>query len=368
MSSSSWLAAALAALTLFGLGGCDARGPEVPFLEPAWSLALPEGAPALARPLGIGDTALAVVSVEGVSLVRARDGVTLWHASMAAPDALVTAPLVSDGRTVLATRVLHDAHEVRAYDLVDGRLRWSRRLGTGHGNRPTPALRQSFATGRGAYFVADFDGSVFALETETGTLRWQDRLAQYRADGMAYHLGGLYVAFSGSPFLLSRLNPDTGASVWRSASPVAATAREPVPDGDGILVASDSLRRYDLQSGRITMKADIDGVGASIARDGDWVYGAGVRAWKRHSRTGRTAWVSTYAAGGVSDFVVRGRLYNAGSALSVIDIYTGERLASTPLSGGAATGLTVVDGLVVVQSTAGLTAFRPAEGYGPIRR
>lgn len=133
------------------------------------ALAESTGAPQWRRPVGalsISPTAKAgwlIVPGDDLSLqgVNASQGSEVWRIILPAP---LTAPVVIDGDLVFGACA---DGVVRAWQITDGAVRWTRELGT----RPTQILAAS-----GQVFAGGEDGSLFSFRPSDGKENWKYRL------------------------------------------------------------------------------------------------------------------------------------------------------------------------------------------------
>jgi outer membrane protein assembly factor BamB len=123
--------------------------------------------------------------------------------------------------------------------------RWSKSIGDGQGDglyKFTPVLVGNLL------YVASADGDVFALNAETGKVRWKTNLDLPLSGGVGFHDGSLFVG-AANGFVL-RLDAANGSELWRtSVSGEVLSA----PQGNGDLVAAQTydgkLIAFDYETG-----------------------------------------------------------------------------------------------------------------------
>jgi len=123
--------------------------------------------------------------------------------------------------------------------------RWSKSIGDGQGDglyKITPVLVGNLL------YVASADGDVFALNAETGKVRWKTNLDLPLSGGVGFHDGSLFVG-AANGFVL-RLDAANGSELWRtSVSGEVLSA----PQGNGDLVAAQTydgkLIAFDYETG-----------------------------------------------------------------------------------------------------------------------
>ncbi len=195
----------------------------------------------------VADAELVVIGDEGGRLhaVRLRDGSPAWQVDTGAPihGAALLAP-----ETVT---VLNDAGRLVQLDRATGRERWSQTIGGGAVARHLPAATEfsyDFAGPQPALadatlYVPTADGTVVAIDSATGTLRWRAEIGGLLRQSVLVAGPCLVVAsWSGRIAALSRAD---GAVVWTLETGAPATA-DPVRYGDQVLVSSRNSKLYSL--------------------------------------------------------------------------------------------------------------------------
>ena len=209
-----------------------------------WTRSL--GAPVWGSPTVYGD-AVAVVDARGrVHLLDLGTGASRWVRETGA--AIHGDVLFAEG----AAYVYNDAGLCFRICTGTGEIIWQRELGGGAVVRHPPAETEYSYDYRGAtpvmadgtLYVASADGTLWALDAETGTPRWQVRVGGLVRTRIAV-TGDLLVVttWAGEVQALQRTD---GALRWRFASREAFTA-DPVVDGDAVLVSSRDSKLYRLR-------------------------------------------------------------------------------------------------------------------------
>ncbi|HEU5027158.1 MAG TPA: serine/threonine-protein kinase [Spirillospora sp.] len=177
--------------------------------------------------------------------------------------------------------------------------------------------------------------------------------------------GGLYA-----------LNTDTGRLRWKYAHPLD----EDVPTGPMFLGAADSVVYYgagnylyarDPASGQELWKWKDHGIHPSVEMVGDKVYASDVRLIARDSRTGRQMWSTTYegfskkgpvVSGGVAFAVISDGTLRAVDAETGADLWrlrVGDELESSPVAANGTVYFGVRDGsLHAVNAATGRYAWK----------
>lgn len=196
-----------------------------------------------------------------------RDGHTLW-VSQFAPDAETAQaanPLYSAGMPLpLATRSAIYAsagRSVYALRVSDGSVLW--RLP----NAPEGTAYSAPVVAANTVFVADADGTVYAIDPETGAIRWRSAGRSNVREDLRSHVvvrgQTVYVASQGS--LVRALNIKTGVQLWRYQThnedeivggPIGPLAVE----GGRVYLGSLSFGLYvlDAATGRELWRAPLD--------------------------------------------------------------------------------------------------------------
>lgn len=266
--------------------------------------------------------------------VRALDGAgrLLWSRQLGD---VVDAAAAADDRSLY---VQSWGREVAAFDRRDGALRW--RFGY------PPSVADDHRQG-GCLRVADlllvpaWNGTLYALAAETGSLRWQYRGRQPLRSTPALDGDRLYLASGAGT--LSALGLD-GSPLWEVdlGAPLLATPAV-TPDGpvavtrDGAVVALD-------REGRERWRRELNETctyGAPLYAAGDLYLGtAGGILWKLEAGSGRTLWrLEQPAPLYATPLLAGGRLFfgDNDGLLHVVGADNGERLA-TFAAGGAIQG------------------------------
>jgi outer membrane protein assembly factor BamB len=151
---------------------------------------------------------------------------------------IIAQPVVADGVVV----TLDAEGEVRAFDLRNGRSRWSRTMKPDADNKGIDALGGGLALGEGRIYVASGFRRIDALDLQTGAILWSQTLpSQVRAAPAAVS-GRLYVLTVQNQLL--GLASDTGEIQWASTG-IAEDARllgsgSPAVSGSLVVAAQSS--------------------------------------------------------------------------------------------------------------------------------
>lgn len=197
-----------------------------------------------------------------------HDGQSLW-VSHFAPDAEVAAPTsptyryglpqpVMAGSTIYASA----GHSVYALRAADGSVLWHLPAAPVGIIYSTPVVTAT------AVYVNDSDGTVFALDPETGTIRWRSPanssiVMEQPLQSVVVQGQTVFVASDGN--LVRALNAATGAQLWRyvtrKGDTLVAGPLAPLTVGGGrVYLASFAFGLYDLDAttGRQLWLAPLD--------------------------------------------------------------------------------------------------------------
>lgn len=349
-----------------------------------------------------------------------------WHSEASGPSGSVEeswrfppalqhgAPIVADGRVIVATR-RREGQVVVALDAADGRERWSYDAGAALGPGWYPALSD------GTLFFVDRTGTVHAVAADTGDEVWTRSLGARRgvphgvvagesgivfglgqldlfkfdglycleqADGSTrWHLppaenrphtpafpaigdGTVYYGTIDDPHVYAR-SVDDGSQQWASR-PGTSGGYQSVSLADGGLYWSGAggLAALDPDARTVTWRSEDDFRMFPPAVDGERVYHTvgGDRGVSLQATThdGRDVWRTetvreTMAAPPLLPPTVAGGTVYYGDPrrqLRALDATTGDELWSIELENAAFGTPAVVDGTVYVTSQHGLSAFR----------
>jgi eukaryotic-like serine/threonine-protein kinase len=315
---------------------------------PLWRYAL--GAATFGSPV-VRDGVAYVGAIDGTfHAVTTREGRGVWR---------WTGPRRIDGRAeVTADSVffVDGACDLICLARADGRLRWRVALhdeaqaGGPPADNPTFNRRTATPLVRaGTVYVGSSDGGVYALDIETGSIRWRFAMGAPVFTGVTPLEDGsmLAGAMDGS---VVRLGPDARA-IWRMKTGGAVTATPVAADGVVVVGCRDYLlygHRLEDGAGIWTYSYGFSWVESTPAVVGGAVY-VGGSDWARVSefeaKTGRTRWATS--VGGLS----------WGTPLVTDDtVYAGtvcQRGALLPHRGG----------VVAIERRTGILKWRVEQGF-----
>ncbi len=220
-----------------------------------WSLAL--GGQARAAPAPFEDGVVVGTSDGRVSFVGVADGSVAWTADVAGQ---VARSAAIAGRTVV---VPVEPGSLVALDARSGDELWRASIAK-DGDVGTPSIdagRVLTASGLDASSAAD--RAIVAVDFETGAQLW--RWASPTGDRIytpAMRDRGAFVVSEGG--FAAALDPATGREMWRTSVAGPAEAN-PIVAGDVVAIADDggSVSALDAMDGRIRWQAPIEGVPAA---------------------------------------------------------------------------------------------------------
>lgn len=177
--------------------------------------------------------------------------------------------------------------------------------------RTGDAIEGPPAIADGRAYVASLDKHLYALELETGKLRWKTRLGPLKSSPTV-HQGRIYIGDLDGQFYC--LDADKGEVLWRFAADGEIHAAANVHN-DRIIFGAHDSRLYCLdKNGKKVWTVQIDGpINAAAPIDGDLAFATGCSDGVVHIidlRVGKE--VGTIALGGETvsiPAVVAGRLY-----------------------------------------------------------
>ncbi len=156
-------------------------------LEPGWTW---DAGRAAAGPLAIGDSIVVAVSTDRkISVLHRASGRLIWRARLKGPGS--SGPLFANGIVYAASGDRRG--RIHAFDLLTGKVRWSRTVG--------PVIGP-LALGDGTVFAVTSAGSVVAVGAERGEVRWQQSHAGPLRAGVTKVGPHLLVASDDSLYLI----------------------------------------------------------------------------------------------------------------------------------------------------------------------
>ncbi len=167
----------------------------------------------VATPIAVSGDQL-VVTVQGDRETRpaavalnTSDGSQRWRSEGEGAASLVTAP------TIGATAVYMGLNDgtVRALDPESGTLLWTARL-------TSPLFTGGFAVTDDALYVVDVFGEVYRLDAATGSRTWDFALNQSVLRSPPVVVGGTHVLVATGDGSLNAIDVNSGHLVWRSTS------------------------------------------------------------------------------------------------------------------------------------------------------
>ncbi len=232
------------------------------------------GSEVLAPPVRAGDLLLVQTLDDRLYALDLRDGAVVWtHERSMPPLSLrgTAAPVVSDGLVFAG----FSGGQLVALRLEDGALRWETAVAIPRGRSDLERMVDVDATplpGEGLVYAGAFQGRLMAVRREDGEVAWERRLSLYRAlvDGD----GALYLSDADGAVL--RIDPQSGATLWRQAALPAPATGAPARVGGRLLVATrdGALVALDPEDGRLLARIDHQtmalGVNAYLADPGHW--------------------------------------------------------------------------------------------------
>lgn len=161
---------------------------------------------------------------------------------------------------------------IHGLDSVTGRIRWS------YSTRNS--IKNTIALDGDTVLAQDTDGWLYALNAETGQLRWEKKLSVLPIpgliDGLVVHQG---IVYAGSGKGLTACSVQDGSTLWtNNAWKQREGTTSTLTLGGGILIASaqwQALYAHDAATGKLLWKNAAHGLrnrGASASIHGEYVY------------------------------------------------------------------------------------------------
>jgi outer membrane protein assembly factor BamB/5-hydroxyisourate hydrolase-like protein (transthyretin family) len=318
---------------------------------------------------------------------------------------LFSTPAAANNKVVLVT----DSGYVVALDAFTGKEQWSVRIGST--NRSSPTI-----DGDTVYLSGGADGKIYALDLKSGNIIWTTvvgAMAVYESpllvDGTLFVSSDLSEdakvtalnaengekkwsvnldaptyfgpsAGDGMLFIgsydnqkLRALRIDDGTEVWSKTLVNEGIASKPVFDNGTLYLAgtnfnteSGTLYALDSRTGEEKWKAGGIGdtqAGSPIVYENIVVTGSAVQPVLRafDAKTGQELWNNRSVGTALNSGSVsaNGLLFFAGTSgnLSVIDVYTGERLKDFSLPVYSTSGIPILSGQVIVPFQTGVKSY-----------
>lgn len=258
--------------------------------------------------------------------------------------------------------------KIYALDLKSGSIIWTTAVGS-------MAVYESPLLVDGTLFVSSDlskDAKLTALNAETGEKKWSVDLGAPTYFGPSAGVGMLFIG-SYDNQKLRALRIEDGTEVWSKTLVNEGIASKPVFEGGTLYLAGTNfsteggtLYALDSKTGEEKWKAEGIGdtqAGSPIVYENIVVIGSAVQPVLRafDAKTGQELWSNrsvgtTLNSGSVS---ANGLLFFAGTSgnLSVIDVYTGERLKDFSLPVYSTSGIPVLPGQVIVLFQTGVKSY-----------
>jgi outer membrane protein assembly factor BamB/subtilisin family serine protease/5-hydroxyisourate hydrolase-like protein (transthyretin family) len=319
---------------------------------------------------------------------------------------LFSTPAAAEGKIVLVT----DNGYVVALDSATGKEQWSARIGGS--NRSSPTIVENTV-----YLSGGEDGKIYALDLKSGSIKWTSLVGSLAIYESPIYLNGtLFVASDltdaakltaldaetgkknwsvalGAPtyfgpsigdgllFIgsydnqtLRALSAEDGTEVWSKKLINEGVASKPVYN-EGILylagtnfnTESGTLYALDAKTGEEKWKAAGIGdtqAGSPIVYENIVVIGSAAQPALRafDANTGQELWTnrSVGTALNSGSISANGLLFFAGTSgnLSVIDVYSGERLKDFSLPVYSTSGIPLLPGQVIVPYQTGIQSYQ----------
>lgn len=271
-----------------------------------------------------GDTVYLSGGEDGkIYALELKSGSIKWTA-LVGSNAIYESPIYLDGTLYVASDLSDDA-KLSALNAETGEKIWSVPLGAPTYFGPS--------AGEGLLFIGSYDNQKLrALSIEDGSEVWSTTLVN---EGIAskpvYHQGTLYVAgtnFNTEGGTLYALDAKTGDEKWRAAGIGDTQAGSPIVYENIVVIGSaaqPALRAFDSKTG--------------------------AEVWNNRSVG------TTLNSGSIS---ANGLLFFTGTSgnLSVIDVYTGERLKDFILPVYSTSGIPLLPGQVIVPYQTGIQSYQ----------
>jgi outer membrane protein assembly factor BamB len=193
----------------------------------------------VAPPLVVGDTLYAANNNGSLYAAELETGFLKWSLPLA--DSLWSAPTYN-GKLIFAASLDHTLYAV---DPVRQRVVWQRDL---EGSAPGSATISSDGT---TVYVGSFGSKVFALDAESGEVRWTAEARDWVWGAPAESGDTVFAAdLTGRVYSLASAD---GQNAWPSLVPDGAIIADPVVLDDGVLVATESgsLYAFDSQGSKV---------------------------------------------------------------------------------------------------------------------
>lgn len=186
----------------------------------------------------------------------------------------MTSPLIYNNKVYIASidEDLKGQAHIYALDGKDGSLLWKYPVKS--------SIKNTIAIESGIVFAQDVQGNLYAVDAETGKLRWESQLP---VNGLPNLIDGLAadksIVYAGSGKALSAFEAATGKLIWRNKDwSQGEGTTSTLTVGNGILIGSaqwGALYGNDAKTGKMLWKISDFGLrnrGASAAMHGSLLY------------------------------------------------------------------------------------------------
>lgn len=321
-------------------------------------------------------------------------------------DILFSTPAAANGYMVLTT----DKGWVVGLDSKSGKERWSVRIGSK--NRSSPTIEQNTV-----YLSGGQDGKIYALDLASGSIKWSTTVgAMAIYESPVYHEGTLFVSSDLTENAhLHALNPETGSKLWnvKLGAPTyfgpsigngliyvgsydnqmiralkikdgtevwqkklsgEGIASKPVYDNGvlyftGINFDTDGGTLYAVDAATGADKWKVPGIGdtqagSPIVYENMVIMGSAVQSNLRAfaKDTGKELWSNTSVGTTLNSGSVtaNGLLFFASTtgSVSVLDVFTGERLKDIILPEYSTSGIPILPGQLILPYLKGIQSYQ----------
>jgi outer membrane protein assembly factor BamB len=253
---------------------------------------------------------------------------------------LYASPIVADGRVFIGS----GDGQMYAFDAATGATLWI-------GSQQREFFVDSAAAAEGLVFASALYQRLAAYSAQTGRIVWT-ALSDVRASP-TFSDGKLYVgSFDGT---LYALDPQTGIPIWSAAGSCCVYDQAPVVDGGKVfqIRTDDTLTAYDANNGTQLWSIPAFAVGTMAAAHGMLFFNDYPNVIAVDQATGAQVWaapVLTAATTG-APAVANGLVFVTQSSLIALDANSGEVVWSAPAT--SAWGPVVANGVVYTSSLNG---------------
>ena len=267
-----------------------------------------------------------------------KDLTQLWAVPIAG--GIHASAVISEGKVFIGSG---DGH-MNALDAVTGATLWT---GPAQGS----LFGASAATRHGLVFSAALDRRMLAYNADTGEIAWTSDLLVDASPTLKNRV--LYVASQNGT--LTALDAQTGTEMWSARGHCCVTNQSPVVDGGRVFQMREdhTLTAYDALSGEQLWKIEAFSVGTVAAAYGMLFYSFFPDVVALDQATGAQLWTAPVASAARTEVpaVANGLVFVTHSQLWALDAWTGAVVWSAPAT--SAVGPTVANGVVYASSLNG---------------